>query len=74
MTMNKFFSFVAGVMSGSLVGAAAALLLAPQSGEELQAEARARWEKVLREAEQAQARTRQELEMQFERMKEAGKL
>lgn len=71
--MSKFFSFAAGLMSGSLVGAAAALLLAPRSGPELQAEARARWDKVLAEAEIARERTRQELEMQFERMKESGK-
>ncbi len=72
--MSKMFSFVAGMMSGALVGAAAALLLAPQSGAELQAEARMRWEQVLAEAEQARERTRRELEMQFERMKDSGKL
>lgn len=71
--MSKLFSFAAGLMSGSLVGAAAALLLTPRSGADLQAEARARWEQVLAEAEMARERTRQEMEMQFERMKEAGK-
>lgn len=70
----KFFSFVAGLMSGSLVGAAAALLLTPKSGPALQAEARARWEQTLAEAEQARLRTQQELEMQFERMKRAGRI
>ena len=72
--MSKFFSFAAGLMSGSLVGAAAALLMAPKSGAALQAEARARWEQVMMEAEQARERTRREMEMQFERLKESGKL
>lgn len=72
--MSKIFSFAAGLMSGSLVGAAAALLLTPKSGAALQAEARARWEQVLMEAEQARERTRREMEINFERMKESGKL
>ena len=34
--MRRFMSFLAGVMSGALVGAVTALLLAPTSGKELQ--------------------------------------
>ncbi|HZD11483.1 MAG TPA: YtxH domain-containing protein [Candidatus Binatia bacterium] len=71
--MSKLFSFVAGLLSGSVVGATAALLLAPESGEQLKADARARWQQVLTEAELARERTRREMELQFERMKESGK-
>lgn len=71
--MSKFFSFLAGLMSGSVVGATAALLLAPMSGDELQATAQARWEKALEEAKAVREQTRQEKEVEFERMKEAGK-
>ena len=37
---NVFGSFLAGVLIGGLVGAAAALLLAPQSGEETRTQIR----------------------------------
>jgi gas vesicle protein len=33
--MSRFMSFIAGVISGALVGSVTALLLAPTSGEEL---------------------------------------
>ena len=71
--MNKFFSFIAGLMSGSLVGASAVLLLTPTSGEQLRADVKARWEQVMQEARQARDTTRREKELQFERMKESGK-
>lgn len=71
--MSKFFSFIAGLMSGSVVGATAALLLAPMSGDELQATAQARWEQALQEAKAAQEQTRRQKELEFEQMKEAGK-
>ena len=35
--MRRFMNFLAGAMCGALVGAITALLLAPTSGEELQA-------------------------------------
>lgn len=71
--MTKFFSFLAGVMSGTIVGATVTLLLAPSSGEQLRADAQARWEEIMREARQAREQTRAEKELEFERMKEAGK-
>lgn len=71
--MKKFFSFVAGALSGSIVGATVAILLAPESGEELRADARARWEEVIREARQAQEETEAEKWAQFERMRQEGK-
>jgi gas vesicle protein len=67
--MNKFFSFLAGIICGAVVGGTAALLLAPTSGEHLRAEAQARWELALQEAQTAMEETRRELEAQFEQMK-----
>lgn len=63
--MNKMFSFLAGALAGSLVGAVTALFLTPASGEQLREDARARWEYVLSEAEQGRAEKVAELETQF---------
>ena len=71
--MQKFFSFVAGLMSGSIVGATAAILLAPASGQELRQEAQARWEEALEEAKKAMEETRLQKEREYQMMKEAGK-
>ena len=71
--MQKFFSFLAGLMSGSIVGATAALLLTPSSGEQLRREAQARWEEALDEAKKAMEETRLQKEREYQMMKEAGK-
>ncbi|MBL8046302.1 MAG: YtxH domain-containing protein, partial [Anaerolineales bacterium] len=44
--MNKFSSFLTGAILGALVGAAAALLLAPASGDDLQSQSR-EWAETL---------------------------
>jgi gas vesicle protein len=67
--MNKFFSFMAGAMCGALVGGVTALLLTPASGNDLRAQATERWETVKQEAQQARIQTRQQLESEFEQMK-----
>ena len=67
--MNKLFSFLAGALAGSLVGAVLVLLLTPASGEELRAEAVDRWQYVLDEARKAMEETSKEMEAQFEKMK-----
>jgi gas vesicle protein len=72
--MRKFFSFLAGVMSGSVVGATVAILMAPSSGERLRADARSRWEEAIGEAQHAMEQTRRQKEQEFEYMKERGKL
>lgn len=69
--MRKFFAFLAGVMSGAVVGAAVALLLAPMSGEALQAELNARFEELKGEMETAVAEQERKLRADFERMKQA---
>jgi gas vesicle protein len=70
--VNKFFSFFAGIFCGAVVGAAAALLLAPESGQELRADMVARWEDALTEARQAMEQTRSDLQAQFEQMQKGG--
>ena len=66
--MNKMLSFTAGAICGAIVGAAAALLLTPESGQELRSDVVKRWEKALAEAKQAMEDTRQDLQTQFEQM------
>jgi gas vesicle protein len=66
--MNKIFSFLAGIICGAIVGAGAALLFAPESGQELRADMVARWEDALNEARNAMEQTRSDLQAQFEQM------
>jgi gas vesicle protein len=66
--MNKMLSFVAGAFCGAIVGATAALLLAPASGEDLRIEMVNRWDEALAEAKQAMEETRLELQSQFDQM------
>jgi gas vesicle protein len=54
--MRNFFSFLAGSIMGAAVGAAAALLLTPYSGEELREMAR---EAAYAKREQLEARMRE---------------
>ncbi len=67
--MNKLFSFLAGALSGALIGATLVLLLTPASGEQLRGEAANRWQQALDEARKAMDETRSEMETQFEQMK-----
>jgi gas vesicle protein len=68
--MNKIISFLAGALCGAVVGAAAALLLTPESGEDLRQDIVTRWEEALAEARQAMEETRRELQAQFEQMQQ----
>ena len=67
--MQKFFSFLAGIFSGLLVGVVGALLLAPMSGEELRTEAQARSNKLVEDIKSAVAEERQRLEEELEALK-----
>jgi len=69
--MKKIFSFLAGMLSGALVGAVTALLLTPASGQDLRAGAEARWQEALHEGRQAMEERRAELEAQFEQARRA---
>ncbi|MDX1615332.1 MAG: YtxH domain-containing protein [Candidatus Promineifilaceae bacterium] len=66
--MNKIFSFLAGALCGAVVGATAALLLAPASGERMRTDMTARWEEALNEARLAMEETRRDMQAQFEQM------
>ena len=67
--MRRLVGFIAGAMCGAIVGAVAALLLAPASGVELRQQARARFEEMLTEGRQAAADRRAELEGQLAALK-----
>lgn len=68
--MNKFFSFAAGMLTGALVGAVTALLLTPASGDDLKETAVTRWNTALDEANKAREATQQQMEQQFNQMKQ----
>ena len=63
--MNKIINFVAGAALGGLIGAATAILLAPVSGEELQAQIKAQVEQIQLEVKTAATERRTELEEQL---------
>ncbi len=67
--MNKMLSFLAGVLCGAVVGATAALLSTPASGEQLRADATARVDLALSEARRAMEETRRQKELEFEMLK-----
>lgn len=67
--MRKVFSFLAGLWAGALVGAVAALLLAPYPGSELQERVRSRVRELAEEGKRAAAARRAELEGQLEAFK-----
>jgi gas vesicle protein len=67
--MRKIISFLAGMLAGAVVGAAAAILLAPYSGPELQGQVRTRVQALMEEGKRAAAARRAELEAQLEAFK-----
>lgn len=67
--VRKVLNFVAGFFVGALTGAAVGLLLAPQSGKDLQERIRARVDELVAEGEKAAAARRAELETQLEAFK-----
>ncbi len=67
--MRRLVGFIAGAMCGAIVGAVAALLLAPAPGVELRQNVRARLDEMLAEGRQAAADRRTELEAQLAALK-----
>ena len=67
--MKQTFSFLAGAVCGALVGAVAALLLAPMSGQQLQTDARTQFDHVVADARAAADAKRAQLEAQLAALK-----
>ena len=63
--MRRFFSFLAGVLVGGMVGAATALLLTPTSGKTFQTQLRERVEYIQLEVQKAASERRTDLEQQL---------
>lgn len=63
--MNRLLSFFAGVVSGALVGATIAILLAPVSGEEMRIQIQERSAYIQDEVKKAATERRAELQEQL---------
>jgi gas vesicle protein len=70
--MRKIFSFTLGTMAGGLFGAMIALLLAPESGQDLRSSLRARGQSFFGEIRQAADSRRIELKDHLENLRSAG--
>ncbi len=67
--MRSFFSFLSGVLSGAVVGVAAALLLAPSSGQRLRGDIRSRYETVLSDLKTSVEQERKRLQEELDSLK-----
>jgi len=63
--MRKFIVFVSGMFAGALVGGVAALLLAPEAGEELRKKALVRFDSLIEDGKKAAEARRTELRQQL---------
>jgi len=72
--MRKFLSFLVGAALGGLVGASAAMLLAPLSGSDLRGQLRERTLRVQEEVKAAAMNRRIELEQQLSALRAPRKL
>ncbi|HJS20401.1 MAG TPA: YtxH domain-containing protein [Anaerolineales bacterium] len=64
--MNRMFGFLIGIAVGGLVGGTIALLLAPESGEELRSELRERGQNFYNDVRHAADERRIELRQRLE--------
>ncbi len=67
--MRRILMFLTGTMCGALVGAVAALLLAPASGEELRSRLRDRYQGLVEDVRQAYQTRRAQLEAELEALR-----
>lgn len=67
--MRRLLAFVLGAASGALIGASIAILVAPESGENLRSGLRNRWLRLQDELEGAASDRRAELERQLYAMR-----
>ncbi len=68
--MRKFFSFLMGTVMGALVGVTVALLLAPESGEEIRGSIRQRFMALQEELGKAADIRKIELEKQLANLRQ----
>jgi gas vesicle protein len=69
-TMRRTFGFLIGIVVGGLVGSSIALLMAPEPGDQLRAELRARGESFFNEVRHAADDRKIELRQRLEYMRE----
>ena len=67
--MRRMFGFLIGIVVGGLVGSTIALLLAPESGDELRSELRARGENFFSDGRQAADERKIELRQRLDAMR-----
>jgi len=67
--MKRMFGFLIGIVVGGLVGSMIALLLAPESGEDLRAQVRARGENFFNDVRQAADERKIELRQKLDAMR-----
>jgi gas vesicle protein len=67
--VRSFFNFLFGLLSGALVGAAAAMLLAPTSGDELRSELGSRVDTAINNFRATVETERRKLEDELESLK-----
>jgi len=67
--MRRFMAFLTGSLCGALVGAVAALLLAPYSGEELRQRTRERLDSFRDDVREAYDARREQLESELEALR-----
>lgn len=65
MDGERVISFIAGLLSGAIVGAAVAILLAPQSGTEIRKGVTDKVNQLIALGRQARSERRQELQAQY---------
>ena len=69
----KFMRFFEGFFLGGLIGAAAALLLAPETGDELRQQVRSEINRITNEVQSAAGTRRAELEEQLAALRSPNK-
>jgi gas vesicle protein len=67
--MQKVINFLAGIFSGAVVGAVAALMLTPSSGNEMRDQIQNRADNLVAELKSAVADERRRLEAELEALK-----
>jgi gas vesicle protein len=67
--MRRIFGFLIGIVVGGLIGSTIALLLAPEAGEELRAQLRARGEGFFNEVRHAADERKIELRQKLDEMR-----